>query len=346
MKRPQRNPIRARRRNRRADAASDSGPAGASGLAGAAANEPQSAAAGAALDPAADGATHEMRLLLTLEAADAPQLSGAELNAAADPAAGGQTFGFDPLYPADGYGSDAELVARARSDSDAFGLLYERYVDRIYSYCFHRVGNAQDAEDLTARTFYRALHALENYEERGLPFAAWLFRIAHNLVANWHRDRSRRRFLSLDRIWSQRSEQDDPEGELERKESHDALWEAINRLPRERRDLLLYKFSGRMSNVEIGGLLKKSESAVKSLYFRTLAALRKDLEAGGWGSEEGEADELAAELRMAGVFAADAIDAADTAAAIGALLDEHDVQSLVDIQPSIAPAPTRASFSR
>jgi len=187
--------------------------------------------------------------------------------------------------PADGYGSDADLVERARKEPEAFGFLYERYVDRIYSYVYHRVGNQQDAEDLTARTFHRALDAMEGYEDRGLPFAAWLFRIAHNLVANWHRDRSRRRFLSLDRIWSQRSESDVPEGELERKETHDALWDAINRLPAERRDLLLYKFSGRMSNVEIGGLLKKSESAIKSLYFRTLAALRKDLEASGWGSD-------------------------------------------------------------
>lgn len=351
MKRPQRNPIRARRRNRRADAATPDVLA--------AANEAMSAAAGA-VDSAADSPAGEATMRLVLES-DAPPATTTSETAEGDnsSAAGGQTFGFDPLYPADGFGSDAELVARARSDSDAFGLLYERYVDRIYSYCFHRVGNAQDAEDLTARTFYRALHALENYEERGLPFAAWLFRIAHNLVANWHRDRSRRRFLSLDRIWSQRSEQDDPEGELERKESHDALWEAINRLPRERRDLLLYKFSGRMSNVEIGGLLKKSESAVKSLYFRTLAALRKDLEAGGWGSEEGDAvhevDAFAAELQMAGVLAADAAstlaasaaeDAADTAAVIGALLDEHEIQSFVDIHPSIAPAPTRAPFSR
>ncbi len=178
---------------------------------------------------------------------------------------------------------DAALVERARTDAAAFGVLYERYVDRIYSYVYHRVGNAQDAEDLTARTFHRALDHLDRYEDRGLPFAAWLFRIAHNLVANWHRDRSRRRFLSLDRIWSHRTEGDDPEGVLERKESHDALWAAIQALPPDRRDLLLYKFSGRMSNVEIGLLMHKSESAIKSLYFRTLASLRKELEARGWG---------------------------------------------------------------
>jgi RNA polymerase sigma-70 factor, ECF subfamily len=180
---------------------------------------------------------------------------------------------------------DSELIGRARTDPEAFGLLYQRYVDRIYSYVYHRVGNAQDAEDLTARTFHRALGSLHSYQDRGLPFAAWLFRIAHNLVANWHRDRSRRRLLSLDRIWSHRSAGDDPEDALEKKETHDALWSAINRLPADRRDLLLYKFSSRMSNLEIGKLMHKSESAVKSLYFRTLASLRKELEERGWGAD-------------------------------------------------------------
>lgn len=189
----------------------------------------------------------------------------------------------DVETPAGFAGDDVELIQRARQDSDAFGTLYEKYVDRVYVYIYHRVGNTQDAEDLTARTFHRALGSIHNYEERGLPFAAWLFRIAHNLVANWHRDRSRRRFLSLDRIWSHRSEGDDPERELEKKETHDALWEAINQLPDERRDLLIYKFGIRLSNLEIGETMNKSESAVKSLYFRTLAALRKELESRGWG---------------------------------------------------------------
>ena len=183
---------------------------------------------------------------------------------------------------------DAALVARARLEPEAFGLLYERYVDRIYAYIYHRVGNAQDAEDLTARTFHRALDALDNYQERGLPFAAWLFRIAHNLVANWHRDRGRRRFLSLDRLWSHRTEEHDPEGELEKKETQAALWVAINQLPAERRDLLIYKFSSRLSNLEIGELMDKSESAIKSLYFRTLSTLRKELEARGWGAPGAE----------------------------------------------------------
>jgi RNA polymerase sigma-70 factor (ECF subfamily) len=184
--------------------------------------------------------------------------------------------------------AEALLVEEARREPAAFGILYERYVDRIYAYIYHRVGNVQEAEDLTARTFYRALDNLDSYEDRGAPFAAWLFRIAHNLMANWHRDRSRRRFLSLDRLWAQRAENDSPEEQVEEEENREALWSAINRLPEERRNLLLWKFGSQMSNLEIGELMNKSESAIKSLYFRTLATLRQDLEARGWGGGNAE----------------------------------------------------------
>ena len=187
---------------------------------------------------------------------------------------------------ATGDSGESELVARAKQDPAAFGALYEAYVDRIYAYIYHRVGNVQDAEDLTARTFYRALDRLETYEDRGLPFAAWLFRIAHNVTANWHRDSSRRHFLSLDRLWGHSHDGDTPENRVEQEETHAALWAAIRRLPEDRRNLLLLKFGSRMSNVEIGALLQKSESAIKSLYFRTLTALRSDLEARGWGAAE------------------------------------------------------------
>lgn len=191
---------------------------------------------------------------------------------------------------------EAALIEAARSDPGSFGVLYERYVDRIYAYIYHRVGNAQDAEDLTARTFYRALGRLDTYEDRGLPFSAWLFRIAHNLVANWHRDRSKRRFLSLDRLWSHSNNSGSPEHVVEAEEKHDALWAAINRLPSDRRDLLIHKFSGRLSNGEIGELMDKSESAVKSLYFRTLSSLRQDLEARGWGTNSHGMAELTEDL--------------------------------------------------
>ncbi len=174
--------------------------------------------------------------------------------------------------------AESRLVERAKTDPEAFGELYERYVDRIYTYVFYRIGNHHDAEDLTARTFYRALDHIDRYVDRGVPFSAWLYRIAHNLVANWHRDRSRRQLISLDGLLHLTTPTDNPERDVEQKAERDSLGAAIRRLPADRQQLLILKFTERMSNVEIGQIMGKTEGAIKSLYHRTLSALRDDLQ--------------------------------------------------------------------
>jgi RNA polymerase sigma-70 factor, ECF subfamily len=90
-----------------------------------------------------------------------------------------------------GIDDENELIERARHDPEAFGVLYERHVERIYNYVHYRCASQSDAEDLTARTFYQALTNLPRFTSRGVPFIAWLYRIAHNLVANYHRSRHR-----------------------------------------------------------------------------------------------------------------------------------------------------------
>ena len=175
--------------------------------------------------------------------------------------------------------SDTELVDLAKAgDKDAFGELYERYLDKIYSYVYYRMGNHHDAEDLTARVFFRAMAHIENYTERGVPFQAWLYRIAHNLVANWHRDRGRRKVIPLDEFLAASLKSDAPDAQAEDKEERDALREAIRRLPEERQQLLLLKFVEHLSNAEIGEIMNRTEGAIKSLYHRTLLALRDELE--------------------------------------------------------------------
>jgi RNA polymerase sigma-70 factor (ECF subfamily) len=172
---------------------------------------------------------------------------------------------------------DATLVARAKDDPEAFGLLYERYVKKIYNYVYYRTGNEHDAEDLTARVFYRAMAHVGHYDDRGLPFSAWLYRIAHNLVANWHRDQGRRKVLPLDRVVIHDSHLDAPETMSEHREEQEALLRLIRQLPGERQQLLILKFVERLSNAEIGAVMNRSEGAVKSLYHRTLLSLRDEL---------------------------------------------------------------------
>jgi RNA polymerase sigma-70 factor (ECF subfamily) len=175
--------------------------------------------------------------------------------------------------------SDSAALARAaQGDKEAFGVLYERYVDRIYTYIYYRTGNSFDAEDLTARVFLRALRHIPKYQDRGLPFSAWLYRIAHNLVANWHRDNSRRTHIPLrDGIFDY-SQAELPENEVLRIEEREKLMEVIRGLPQDRQQLLIHKFLDHYSNAEIGQIMDRTEGAIKSLYHRTLLALRDEFD--------------------------------------------------------------------
>jgi RNA polymerase sigma-70 factor (ECF subfamily) len=172
---------------------------------------------------------------------------------------------------------DLVLVQASQGDSEAFGELYERYVGRIYNYIYYRTGNSYDAEDLTERVFYRAMRHIPNYRDRGLPFSAWLYRIAHNLVANWHRDNSRRKEIPLDDGMLSSQQSPHPEHELLVSEERERLLKVIRCLPPERQQLLILKFIDHLSNAEIGQVMRRSEGAVKSLYHRTLLALRDEL---------------------------------------------------------------------
>lgn len=170
------------------------------------------------------------------------------------------------------------LVEEAKTDPDAFGLLYERYVNKIYSYIYYRTGNHHDAEDLTAKVFHQALAHIPRYVHRGSPFSSWLYRIAHNLVANWHRDHGRRQVVSIDQLAVVGSQGDDgPFQQVVEGEQRDALLAAIRCLPPDRQQLLILKFVERLPNAEIGQTMGRSEGAIKSLYHRTLVALRREL---------------------------------------------------------------------
>ena len=172
---------------------------------------------------------------------------------------------------------ERKLVELAKTDKDAFGELYSRYLDRIFNYILYRTGNREDAEDLAARTFQRALKHIPNYEDKGLPFSAWLYRIARNLVANHHRDNGRRQMISLDEVGHLQEGGGSPERVVQMVENEETLLNAIRRLPSDRQELLLLKFLDRMPNTEIGDVLGRSEGAIKSLYHRTLQSLRDEL---------------------------------------------------------------------
>jgi RNA polymerase sigma-70 factor (ECF subfamily) len=166
------------------------------------------------------------------------------------------------------------LVCKAKYDRRAFGELYEIYLPKIYTYLFYRTGNHADAEDLTSKVFQKVFVHLPGYEPQGLPFSAWLYRIAHNIVANWYRDQSRRKVVGLDEA-IKHSTEEDPGSSAERSDERALLLGLIRKLPEEKQQLIILKFAEGYSNAEIGKIMGRSEGAIKSLYHRTLLLLRE-----------------------------------------------------------------------
>ena len=174
--------------------------------------------------------------------------------------------------------SDTEVLDRAiQGDAEAFSTLYERYVKRIYNYIYYRTGNPYDAEDLTERVFHRVFGHIQTYNNRGVPFSAWLYRIAHNLVANWHRDNSRRKEVPLEDRVMLHDQRIYPEIELVQSQEQETLLRVIRTLTEERQQLLILKFVEHLSNQEVAMIMGRSEGAIKSLYHRTLLSLRDEL---------------------------------------------------------------------
>ena len=170
---------------------------------------------------------------------------------------------------------DEDVIYLAtQGDKDAFSILYQKYINKIYTYIYYRTGNANDAEDLTARVFYRALGHIKSYQQKGVPFSACLYRIAHNIVANWHRDNSRRKEVSLEDHLELPHQGDHPEMTLVQNQAAEDLMVEIRKLPSERQQLIILKFVERLSNSEVAMIMGRSEGAIKSLYHRTLTSLR------------------------------------------------------------------------
>lgn len=167
------------------------------------------------------------------------------------------------------------LVTRAQAgDRDALEELYLDHFDRIYSYLHMTVGNRHDAEDLTTQTFLKMLESIGRFQWGTAPFSAWLFRIAHNLAMDHFRARRR---------WQPEEEVPEPPGAVERSAeeaamrvlSSESMFDLIEELSDEQRQVLILKFVFDFSNVEAATVLDKTEGAVKSLQHRALASLQK-----------------------------------------------------------------------
>jgi RNA polymerase sigma-70 factor, ECF subfamily len=174
-------------------------------------------------------------------------------------------------------------AASPKAELDAaFSELYKAHLRDVYSYAYYRVGNHHDAEDLTEQTFLQAYRHFERAlrESAGRPLRPWLIRIAHNLAANYYRDRSRRPQTQLEDA----AVISDPLGTVdivEGREELQAVLEGVAALPDDRREALIMRFALDMDNREIARALGRSEGATKVLIHRAIKQLEQGLEQAG-----------------------------------------------------------------
>jgi RNA polymerase sigma-70 factor (ECF subfamily) len=176
---------------------------------------------------------------------------------------------------------EEDLVRRAqRRDPEAFGVLYEEHFDRIYRYVLLRVRNQADAEDITQQVFLRALESIGSYRWRGTPFASWLFRIAHNLVVDYWKKKSRERTAAVateDIDEAVAAPAGDPAELAELRFDMKQLTAACERLSEGQREVISLRFAGGLSVAEAARVMGKSEGAVKVLQHAALVKLRRIL---------------------------------------------------------------------
>jgi RNA polymerase sigma-70 factor (ECF subfamily) len=168
---------------------------------------------------------------------------------------------------------DLDAVRAAQADRSAFAILYRRYLDGVYGYAFYQLGDHHDAEDATERIFLAALAALGGFRDTGSTFRAWLFRIAHNTIANAHRSRARRPTVALPENWDRPAPDADPAGLVGRGEELREVLAQVDQLPEERRQVILLRFVDELTSREIGIVLDRSEGAVRVLLHRALREL-------------------------------------------------------------------------
>jgi RNA polymerase sigma-70 factor (ECF subfamily) len=172
-------------------------------------------------------------------------------------------------------GDDDALVRAARADPGAFAGLYHRYLDRVYAYLRARTATAEDAADLTQQVFLQALAALPRYRAAGGGFAAWLFRIARNVAADWHR--RRRATVTWDLV--PEALQPDAglgvDASLLRQEDLARLRALFAALDPQTRELLVLRFAARLTVAEIAGVLGKSEAATQKRLYRIIQTLKE-----------------------------------------------------------------------
>ncbi len=171
---------------------------------------------------------------------------------------------------------EENLVRRAKQrDQEAFSQLYEENFDKIYRYVALKIGDRIEAEDMTQQVFLKALQSISSFKWKGIPFSAWLFRIAHNQMVDYLRKKSKQATAPLDE--SQISSDSNPQLMAEHKLDIEQLLLATKKLTKAQQEVISLRFAGELPIAQVARIMGKSEGAIKALQHSAIVALRKTL---------------------------------------------------------------------
>ena len=173
---------------------------------------------------------------------------------------------------------EKSLVKRAQNnDQAAFAQLYEEHFDKIYRYVTLKIGNETEAEDMTQQVFLKALKSISSFKWKGIPFSAWLFRIAHNQVVDYFRSKKRSAVPLDESLLSDDSSLNNPQAIVEKKLDIEQLLSATQHLTEAQREVISLRFAGELSIAQAAKAIGKSQGAIKALQHSAIVALRKTL---------------------------------------------------------------------
>ena len=172
--------------------------------------------------------------------------------------------------------NDLLVAGAVGGDSEAFGRLYDMYVDRVYRHVYYRVGSTEDAEDLTQQVFLKAWQAIGRYNKTSTPFLAWLMRISHNLIIDFYRSKKDKAYLDFEIAAG--DSPSSPESVAETEFYQQLVRRAILRLPADQQQVIMMSFIEGFSYAEIASTLGKSGGAIRVIQHRALKKMRNILE--------------------------------------------------------------------
>jgi RNA polymerase sigma-70 factor (ECF subfamily) len=171
-------------------------------------------------------------------------------------------------------GSDELVTLAATGDREAFGRLYEQHAIRVFRHAYFLTSDVSLAEDLTAQTFLKALEAIGRYEDRGVPFIAWLLRITVNLAINHRKAHKNGIHAQLPEQILDDDALSSPEESCTMKSEGERVWTKVRELPREQRQVIVMRFMEDLAYSDVAAVLGKSIGAVRVIQFRALQNLR------------------------------------------------------------------------